>query len=161
MISSVYNRYNNLKNQSIIFANRKGNCGRPRGYKQEAHGPHNSPFKHLFAQSFDFTICNVDEDRERKKIISFLRIKWSWFVITWIPFTKRCFVPSLVETYPAVQEKMIFRFRRCIFAISLDHLPLGRAWPFKKTTWIAFTQRCFNLYQIWCKLALWFWRIWR
>ena len=33
------------------------------------------------------------------------------FKQTWIPFTQGCFVPSWVETAPAVLEKKIFNFR--------------------------------------------------
>ena len=35
---------------------------------------------------------------------------------TWIPFTKGCFVPSLVEICPV--EEDFFKFCQCIFAIS-------------------------------------------
>ena len=44
----------------------------------------------------------------------------------WIPFTQRCFVPSLLEIGPVVLEKKpFFKFRLCIFAISLFSL-LGK-----------------------------------
>ena len=40
------------------------------------------------------------------------------FEQNWIPFTQGCFVQSLVDIGLVVQEKKIFKFRQCIFAIS-------------------------------------------
>ena len=40
------------------------------------------------------------------------------FEQTWIPFTKWCFVLSLVEIGQVVLKKKIFRFHQCIFATS-------------------------------------------
>ena len=40
------------------------------------------------------------------------------FEQTWFPFTQGCFVQSLVDIGLVVQEKKIFKFRQCIFAIS-------------------------------------------
>ena len=42
----------------------------------------------------------------------------SSFEQTWILLTQGCFVPSLVEIGSVVLEKKIFKFRKCIFAIS-------------------------------------------
>ena len=53
-----------------------------------------------------------------------------------------CFVPSLVEIGSVVLEK-IFKFRKCIFPISLLS-PLGkRQSPSVEQTWIPFTKRWF------------------
>ena len=61
----------------------------------------------------------------------------------WIPITKGCFVPSLVEIGPVVFKKKIFKVRQCIFVISL--LSPLRKWrgPSFEQTWIPFTQECF------------------
>ena len=53
-----------------------------------------------FAQSNYQTITLTT--REKKKLI-----ECSLFVKTWVPFTQGCFVPSLVEIWPVVQEKKI------------------------------------------------------
>ena len=47
---------------------------------------------------------------------------------TWVPFTKGCFVSSLVEIGLVVLEKKIIKFCQCIFVIH-NYLPLekGRA----------------------------------
>ena len=59
------------------------------------------------------------------------------------PSFKGCFVPSLVEIGPAVLEKKNFKFRQCIFTISLLS-PLG------KVLGPSFEQ---TLCQVWLKLA--------
>ena len=46
---------------------------------------------------------------------------------TRISFTKRCFVPSLVENGHVVLESKIFKFCQCIFDISLFPLGKGQA----------------------------------
>ena len=46
---------------------------------------------------------------------------------TWIPFSKGCYLPSLIELGPVVLEK-IFKFCQCIFTISwLSPLEKGLA----------------------------------
>ena len=52
------------------------------------------------------------------------------------------FVPSLVEIGPVYLEKNNFKFRHCIFVITL-YLPLGN-WqgPSFEQTWISFTKGC-------------------
>ena len=65
------------------------------------------------------------------------------FEQTWIPFTRGCFVPSLVEIGSVILEKKIYEFRQCIFAFSLLS-PLGEGWgPSFEQTWIPFTQEYF------------------
>ena len=74
------------------------------------------------------------------------------FEQTWIPFTRGCIVPSLVEIDPVVLEEKIFKFRQCIFAISsmsfryfaTVSLWQGRGFSFEQT-WISFTQWCIVL----------------
>ena len=54
-------------------------------------------------------------------------------------------MPSLVEIGSVVLEKKIFKFRQCIFAISLlSLLGKGRGPSFEQTL-IPFTQGCFVL----------------
>ena len=47
-----------------------------------------------------------------------------WFEQTWIHFTLRCVVPSLLEIGQV--EKKIFKFRQCIFIFFSNNLPLGK-----------------------------------
>ena len=72
------------------------------------------------------------------------------------PFTKGCFVPSLVEICPVVLEKKIFNFIN-VFSLFLHYLPLKKGGilhliklesPSSKEA----------LCQVWLKLAPWFWR---
>ena len=64
---------------------------------------------------------------------------------TGIPFTEGCVVWRFVEISPVVLEKKIFKFRQCIFAISLLFpLEKGRGPLFEQPcNWIPFTQVCF------------------
>mgnify|MGYP003686116863 CR=1 FL=1 len=68
---------------------------------------------------------------QERKIFKFCQCIFCYFVIispwkraglsfeqNWIPFTQGCLVPSLVENSLVVQEKKVFNFRQCIFAIS-------------------------------------------
>ena len=50
------------------------------------------------------------------------------FEQTWIPFTRGCFVPSLLENWPWVLEK-IFKFRYCILLFR-TYLTWKRVGPF-------------------------------
>ena len=55
------------------------------------------------------------------------------FEQTWIPYTKGCFVLSLVEIGPVVLEKKILKIRQCIFRFSyLSPLRKRRGPSFKK-----------------------------
>ena len=93
-----------------------------------------STFVHSLYHNVDF---------EKRKSIIFFMIKWSLFVKHWVPFTKLCFVPSLVEIDPMVLQEKIFRFRHCIFALLLlSPLGKGRGSTIEKI-WIHFTQGCF------------------
>ena len=61
---------------------------------------------------------------------------------TWIPFTKGCFIPSLVKIHPVVLWKILSMYF-CNFIIDL---PLKRVWSFIWTNLkIPFTQECFVL----------------
>ena len=62
----------------------------------------------------------------KKQLFTLCEFSGSSFEHNWIPLTKGCFVPNLVEIGPAVLEKKIFKFRQYIFAIS----PWKRAGPF-------------------------------
>ena len=57
----------------------------------------------------------------------------------WIPITKGCFVPSLVEICPVVPEK-ILKFRQYMFVIAL--LP-----PLEKAIALYLKKNCIPLYQ--------------
>ena len=72
------------------------------------------------------------------------------FEQTWIPFIKGWFVPSLVENGHMVQDE-IFKFRQCIYPISL-------LFPLRKKYDPSFTQTLIPFTQVWLKLPQWFWR---
>ena len=77
------------------------------------------------------------------------------FERTWNPFTKGCYVPTLVEIGPAVLEK-IFEFCQCIFAI-LILSPLGKGMVIylnKLESPLLKDALC----QVWLRLAKRFWR---
>ena len=66
--------------------------------KQEVNVPHRSPEKNSSNQFPHRIILMLIK---RKKSLSTLReLNGSFFAQTWIPFTQRCFVPSLVEIGP-------------------------------------------------------------
>ena len=79
--------------------------------------------------TYDYIIMLI---KRRKKNTSLLlgELIGSSFEQTWIPFTKGCFVPSLVEIGSVVLEKKIFNFFQWIFAISYNYLPLESSGPF-------------------------------
>ena len=58
----------------------------------------------------------------------YLSLERAWLFIwrNWIPFTQKCFLPSLVQI--SIQNQ-IFTFSQCIFAFSLLS-PLGKEWTF-------------------------------
>ena len=66
----------------------------------------------------------------------------SSFEQTWIPFTQRCFVSSLVEIGPVVLEKKIFKFFM-YFCYFVFISPWKRAWLFILTNLNPLTQGCF------------------
>ena len=74
------------------------------------------------------------------------------------PFTQGCFVPRLVEIVQVILEKKNFKFRKCVFSLFHNYLPLekGGALHLNKL-------KCSSpkdaLCQVWLKLAQWFWRI--
>ena len=71
-----------------------------------------------------------------------------------IPFTQRCFVPSLVENSHVVLERKIFKACLCIFAISsLSPLGKGRGSLFEQAS-NPFTKK--SLCKVLLKLAKWF-----
>ena len=70
--------------------------------KQEAHGPHRSPEKTVQIIKQIWLYHNVDSKNKEKTLWEFIG---SSFEKTWIPFTKGCFVPRLVEIHPVVLEK--------------------------------------------------------
>ena len=72
--------------------------------KQEAHGPHRSPEKTKYIWLYN----NINKEKE-KNIINFMRITFSSFEETWIPFIQEWFVPRLVEIGSLVLEKKIFK----------------------------------------------------
>ena len=79
--------------------------------------------------------------KEKKTLFTLWALDCSSFEQTWILFTQWCFVPNLVEIGPAVLEKKHFKFRQCIFTISLLS-PLGKGLgPSFEQTWILITPR--------------------
>ena len=111
---------------------------------RRVHGPHPSPEKqfqsmNIFTKSHDQAIKLKDKNHS----LLFFRIKWIFFIKTWVPFTQRCIAPSLIKIGPVVLGNTIFRFRWYIFAISLSSL-LGKGrGPSFKQTWFSVTQVCF------------------
>ena len=85
-------------------------------------------------------------------------VKWhcTSFEQTWIPFTKGCFMQSLDEIGPVVQEKKIFKFCPYIFTI-LYYLLLERDVALHLNK-LEFPSSKDTLCQVWLKLAQWFWR---
>ena len=82
-----------------------------------------------------------------KKVVLHLKTNW-------IPFTRECFVPSLVEIGLVVLENKILKLRLCIFAISLlSPLWKGRGPSFEE---IESPLSKDALYQVWLKLTHWF-----
>ena len=78
------------------------------------------------------------------------------FEQTWIFFTPKNFVLSLVEIDPVVLEKKIIKFRQCIFTNSLlSLLEKGGALHLNKLESPLLKDA---LYQVWLKLAQWIWR---
>ena len=75
-------------------------------------------------KSINSFVESYDDLERRKPIIFFFVIKWSLFVKPWVPFTQRCFMPSLDEIDPMVPQKKIW-FCQCIFVILLLS-PLGK-----------------------------------
>ena len=53
---------------------------------------------------------NIDLEKMKNPIISFLISEWSFFVKPWVSFTKGCFLPSLVEIDQVVLEERILNF---------------------------------------------------
>ena len=93
---------------------------------------------------------------KKKPIIYFLRIECSSFEHIWIPLTRGCFAPNLVEIGPVVLGKKIYILVK-VFLLFGNYLPIekGGALPLNKLDsslpMIAFCQ-------VWLKLAQWFWR---
>ena len=81
----------------------------------------------------------------------FFVIKWSLFVKPWVPFTKRCFLPHLVEIGSLVLQQKILKFCQ-YFSLFRNYLPLEKG-----------VALCLNKYeipspkdalcQVWLKLA--------
>ena len=65
----------------------------------------------------------------------------SSFEQTWIPFTQRCFVSSLVEIGPVVLEKIFKFFMYFCYFVFIS--PWKRAWLFILTNLNPLTQGCF------------------
>ena len=98
-------------------------------------------------------------ERKKKPIISFLVTEWSLFVKSRVPFTKECFLLSLVEIGPVVLEKNIFKISSvwCIFCYFVIISPWKREWPFLWTNLDAPLPKD-AFCQVWLKLAQWFLR---
>ena len=81
------------------------------------------------------------------------------FVETWITFAQKRFVSILVEIGPEALEKNIFLNFVNVFSLFcyISLLGKGRGLLFE-WTWISFIQLKDALYQVWLKLANWFWR---
>ena len=64
---------------------------------------------------------------------------------------------SLVEIGPVVLEKKIFKFRKCIFSLFRNYLPLGKGGALHLNKLESPSPKD-ALCQVWLKLAQWFWR---
>ena len=59
--------------------------------------------------------------RRIQNLVSYLRIEIAlFFAKAWVLFPVGCFVPSFVEFGTVALKKIIFKFRQCIFSISLS-----------------------------------------
>ena len=92
--------------------------------EQETHGPHRSPEKTVQIIKQIWLYHNVDSENKEKTLWEFIG---SSFEQTWIPFTQGCFVPSLVEIGPVLPEKKILKFRKCVFSLFHNYLPLEKS----------------------------------
>jgi hypothetical protein len=79
---------------------------------------------------------------------------------TWIPFTQRWFVPSLLKIGPVVLEKKIFKWPHPIFTFLWLHVSSFKEDLAHYLNKLEFSSPKDNLYQVWFNLACWFWR-WR
>ena len=78
------------------------------------------------------------------------------FTKTWVPFTQWYIAPRLVEISLVVLEKTIFEFPHCIFINSLQS-PREK-WSVPSFEKLESHSPKNAFYQVWLKLALWFWR---
>ena len=91
-------------------------------HKQEANGPHPSPGKFAQSRHNYYTIMLI----MKKNIYLFIRIEWSLFVRTRVPFTQGCFVPSLFEIGTLVLAKNMFSSLSIHFPFFVIFLPLEK-----------------------------------
>ena len=83
---------------------------------------------------------------KRKKIISFLRIECSLYLLKkhFSALHTRMLCAIFGWNWPSGSgEKEFYKFHQCIFAISFSPLGKGCGPSFEQQTWILFTQRCF------------------
>ena len=135
-------------NESLLFYITTRSNSRP-SVEQEANGPHRSPEKTVqIIKQIWFN--NVDSENKEKTFWEFIGSS------TWIPFTEGCFVPRLVEICPVVLEEKILKFRKCVFSLFHNYLPLekGGALHLNKPQSPSPKDA---LCQVWLKLAQWFW----
>ena len=66
-----------------------------------------------------------------------------WFEHTWILFTQRCFVPSLIEICPLGLEEKITKCLHIYFRISLLSSLWKKCVPLFEQTWTLITEGCF------------------
>ena len=104
--------------------------------KQEAHGLHRSPEKpvhineNIWIKQWFYIYHGIGPVVLKKTILKFCQCNFPLLLLspfgnkhgtsfkqTWIPFTKGCYVPRLVEIGPLVLEKII-EICQCIFTIS-------------------------------------------
>ena len=95
--------------------------------------------------------------RRKNKLFTLRELNGSSFTQTWISFTQEWTVAGLVDIGPVVLEKKIFKFCQCIILLFHNYLPLetGRAIHLNK---LGATSPKDTLWQVWLKLAQWFWR---
>ena len=55
-----------------------------------------------------------------------MRISWSLFVLTWIPYTQGCLVPNKIEIGPVNLTKKIFKNFVTVFSLIRYYLPLEK-----------------------------------
>ena len=117
---------------------------------------HKRPMGHIahLRKQFKSLYHNVDSENKEKTLWEFIG---SSFEQTWIPFTQGCFVPRLVEIGPVVLEKKILKFRKCVFSLFRNYLPLEKGWALHLNKLESPSPKD-ALCQVWLKLAQWFWR---
>ena len=125
-------------------------------FKQEAHWPHSSPEKTVQINKHMIIILLLTSKWRKNLLFTLWEVNGSSFEQTWIPFTKGCIVPNLVEIGPAVLEMKIFKFIN-VFSLFCNYLPLKKGWALHLNK-LESSSPNEVLCHVWLKLAESFWK---